>query len=280
MASASTYDMMNGKRRKTNSDGATIDVDGQQNSGGGTGSETGTFQQVECDDISADDFPDASTNVLVVAWLFHVWDVICCRNRGAYDYLLSWLASVIQKHWLKLGAIPILKGEIGLGKGVFIKPLRAILGRMFVTAFSASDVAGKSNALLETATFLLLNATVIGSDPKTAQSIKALAAAGKQRERKMRVNTHHFKSHLNMMCFFNESDPYPAGDKDRRPFVLNCDTKWAGADRACWKEKAEYMDVLCKVEPKAVAAFLYERNICDFNSFSIPETNSLGKTPT
>jgi hypothetical protein len=70
---------------------------------------------------------------------------MCAGNEKTYDYLIRFLAHMIQKPHEKPGVIITLLGGQVTGKGVFFSLLRAIWPRTFLLVSDIEQVIGRFN---------------------------------------------------------------------------------------------------------------------------------------
>ncbi|KAE9104642.1 hypothetical protein PF006_g21851 [Phytophthora fragariae] len=57
---------------------------------------------------------------LVDMWVNHVKDFICSGDARLYEYLLNWLAHILQHPGVKTQAVPLLKSKPGAGKNFLV----------------------------------------------------------------------------------------------------------------------------------------------------------------
>ena len=66
----------------------------------------------------------------------HLFYVICGENQRYYDWLMDWLAHLVQKPYEKPGSAVVLKSEVkGTGKSMVVEFLRRILERNILLKF-------------------------------------------------------------------------------------------------------------------------------------------------
>jgi hypothetical protein len=59
----------------------------------------------------------------------HIWNVIACQDKEKYDYIVKWMAHLVQKPHVKLETILVLLGGQGCGKGYMVQTLAAVIGK-------------------------------------------------------------------------------------------------------------------------------------------------------
>ncbi|MGB0945158.1 MAG: toprim domain-containing protein, partial [Marinomonas sp.] len=79
----------------------------------------------------------------VAPYLDHIKQIICDNNEECYQYVINWLAHMIQKPEEKPGVAIIMKSGQGTGKGVFVEPLRKIMGSHYCYADKSGMLTGR-----------------------------------------------------------------------------------------------------------------------------------------
>jgi hypothetical protein len=101
-------------------------------------------------------------------------DIICAGNEKTYDYLIRFLAHMIQKPHEKPGVIITLLGGQGTGKGVFFSLLRAIWLRTFLLVSDIEQVIGRFNACLERNFVICMDEALFSGDRKAMDRLKSM----------------------------------------------------------------------------------------------------------
>ena len=78
-------------------------------------------------------------------YLDHVRDCICDGDETLNDYVLNWMAHLVQKPAELPGVALVLIGDQGTGKGSFVEPLGQILGDHYQHATQMDKVLGRFN---------------------------------------------------------------------------------------------------------------------------------------
>ncbi len=101
-------------------------------------------------------------------------DVICDGADGLFDYLIRFLAHMLQKPAEKPGIMPVLLGGQGIGKGTFFELLRAIYPLTTLHVQEAKHVTTGFNASLECNFVICLDEAIFHGDRKALDSMKSL----------------------------------------------------------------------------------------------------------
>lgn len=193
-----------------------------------------------------------------------------------YDYMMDWLAHLVQHPEQKPGKCPVLVSKQGSGKGTLTRIIKRILGakRVFQSENPARDVWGDFNPMMEQAILVILD-----------ESDKKVAAASEGQlknyitEENMTINNkfcpaHVMTSHHRFMVHTNTPDGgVQMQDGDRRFFAMKMSDHKKG-DMAYW---AKWNKVICDTADdsafKTIYDWLMARDIGDFMQKDTPKTD-------
>lgn len=207
--------------------------------------------------------------------LNHVKSIWCSNNEEYYNYVLNWMAHLLQLPHKKTGVSIVLKGREGSGKGIIIQKLAKIMGERYYKQPNDMDEAlGKfALPLMETCILLFLDEMVWGGDKKLRGKLMKLITeeqySGQKKGKDIEGNVH---SYLNIIMSSNEQWVVPASKSSRRFFVLETSNIKSGIQN---KTQEEYFKEISDVDPNLFANFLYNRDISSFNPAIFPVTESL-----
>ena len=104
----------------------------------------------------------------------HIFEVICSSSREHYDYLMDWMARLIQFP-AQQGEVSIVLMEIeGTGKGLLARALLYILGQHGLAINHAKHLTGNFNAHLRDCVFLFADEAFYAGDKAHVGVLKAL----------------------------------------------------------------------------------------------------------
>lgn len=157
----------------------------------------------------------------------HIRDVICAGNKEHFDWLLNWIAAMVQRPGQHGWVAPVLKGGQGVGKGHFAHEM---LGRLFRPSNYAHLTAPEQltndfNSHLEDRSFVFADEAVWG-DTRLANRLKGLIT-----EPQILINRKHCPqeiqdSALHIIIASNADVPLPVERDDRRLLVLQVSDKY------------------------------------------------------
>jgi hypothetical protein len=214
--------------------------------------------------FSDDDIEDLSR------WLDFIERAWCNGDEVLYDYVIKWLASLVQKPGVKLGTALVLQGEEGAGKGHVVQTIAKIIGdRYFLQPTSQDEVLGDFNEMIDGRLLVFADEMFWGGEKKKSAILKKLLT-----EKKITINgkgiPHRSSSNrFNMIFASNEDWVVPASKSSRRYNVLQVSS--GPISKMSRKEKKR----LCEINPYVVANYLYKVNLKNFDPTKIIDTIGL-----
>ncbi len=104
----------------------------------------------------------------------HLLEVICAGDRLLNDYLIKYLAHMLQHPEIKPGVMIVLLGGQGIGKGMFFQILQRIWPRTSLLVSDIQQVVGRFNAALERNFVILMDEALFSGDRKSQDRMKSL----------------------------------------------------------------------------------------------------------
>ena len=203
-------------------------------------------------------------------FLEHVRDVICNGDPDCYEYVLNWLALMIQRPGFLPGvALCLLSGQ-GTGKGQFVEYLGKIVGRYFKQYSDPGHLFGQFTAHLDDA--LLVYADEMRWHGKSGESslLKTMVTEKTRASERKHGAVQQVKNCIHLIIASNEDWAVPAEVDDRRFFVLEVSGHRVG-DFAYFEQLAGERD---NGGPEALLHLLQTRDISTFNPRDFPRTRA------
>ena len=194
-------------------------------------------------------------------FLEHVRNVICKGDAPCYEYVLNWLALMIQRPGFLPGvALCLLSGQ-GTGKGQFVEYLGKILGRYLKQYSDPAHLFGQFTAHLDDA--LLVYADEMRWHGKSGESslLKTMVTEKTRASERKHGAVQQVKNCIHLIIASNEDWAVPAEVDDRRFFVLEVSDHRVG-DFAYFEQLAGERD---NGGPGALLHLLQTRDISSFN---------------
>lgn len=206
-----------------------------------------------------------------------VREVVCGDNddhrNDIYNYILNWLAFIVQHPGTKTETALVLKGFQGSGKNTFTDVICEVLnGYSVANVTDINELTGQFNAVVEHKMLLVLNEMKNAGDDRLANfnALKSIIT-----DREIRVNEKHqprrtAENVANLIFCTNNEFPVKIEMSDRRYLVINVSSKRIG-DYSYW---SSLRSSWTKGFYGALTRRLLERDISNFNTRNIPMTDA------
>lgn len=223
------------------------------------------FNTWQAQDIPKYDVSDAD----VAPWLDHAKYLF--EEEKDREYLLDFLAHVVQKRGVKIRWAPVIVGAQGVGKDILLKPIVKGLGEFGNTkTIQPERLTSNFNEFFETE-LAIVQEIQRSERTDVYERLKALISGTANDiisiERKYE-KPYDIKLTVNMIWFTNHSDALALSADDRRFFVISSEARPRGA---------EYYDALSSFYNKKgwekVFNWLRKRDISQFNPDAKPLWN-------
>ncbi len=100
--------------------------------------------------------------------------IICNGDLASYDYLISFLAHMVQNPEEKPGVMIVLLGKQGTGKGMFFSLLRSIWNRTTLQIADIDMAIGRFNACLERSFAVCMDEALFSGDRRALDRLKSI----------------------------------------------------------------------------------------------------------
>lgn len=205
---------------------------------------------------------------------YHILEVICARDTAVYDYVIKYLAHMLQCPEHKPGVMLVLLGRQGTGKGLFFQILQRIWSRTALLVSDIDQIVGRFNAALEQNYVIMMDEAMFSGDRKSQDRMKSLITEKTcQVEQKFQPSrtissVHRFFASSNHDHFAHiEAD-------DRRSLFLRVSDMHQG-DTAYFAQLVEAID-----DDSVIAGMVYDlfnTNLADFDVRARPLTHEHGE---
>ena len=208
----------------------------------------------------------------ILPWLDHVADNLCNGDYDVADWLLNWIAFIVQKPGVKTTVSPMIIGEHGTGKGdFFLDVISKLFGRYALpNVTKIEDITGRFNGILENMVFIGCNEMHDDSNTKklNSDSLKSLITEYDIIYERKCVNTRKGRFYGNLIFFSNHAIPMNVKDMKRRICVIEANYKVA--------EDLKYFGKLRKVlddplfMPNLFTYFAKKRDLSNYEPRKLP----------
>ena len=198
--------------------------------------------------------------------LSHVYEVLCGGEDASNEYVLNWLARMVQHPEQLAETVLVLKSVQGIGKNIIINIFKRYFGSHGLEITNDSDLT-RFNDHLATCIFVALNEATWGGNRQIEGTIKSLITDPVQFVERKYLPKFLIKNHVHMIVSSNNDWCVPVGHDDRRYVALNPSAHRVG-DTAYFEALAAQ---IANGGDKAFIAFLMDRDISGFNPRQLPK---------
>ena len=157
-----------------------------------------------------------------------ILDIICDGDEQVYEYLIRYLAHMLQKPEDKSGVMIVMLGGQGTGKGTFFSMLRKIWAQTALQINDVDQVLGTFNAALERNYVILMDEALFSGDKKSLEKLKSLITEPQCRIEQKYQPSRTIDSYHRFFAASN-NEHFAKVDKDDRRFLfLRVSDKYQG----------------------------------------------------
>lgn len=220
------------------------------------------WKSFDCDPIEGDiePFVDFTKNI------------ICSGNDEHYEFLMDYLAHMVQYPWKKEGIACVLKGKKGVGKDTWIDAFASLFDKShYLTANNISVISGTYNIHLQHILLCNIGEAFFSGDHAAEGALKTLVTEKNMNYHEKFKTPFHGENYTRVFMSTNLDWVVPAsGSDERRWFVLDVSD--------CRRGDLEYMSKfriwLNSGGREALLNYLMEREITH-SMYYAPETEAL-----
>jgi phage/plasmid-associated DNA primase len=202
----------------------------------------------------------------------HIHQIICNGNDVTYDYMLNWMAYIVQNPGgPKLGVCPVLKGGLGWGKGIFVRSFGLLCGQHFKHITQASQLTGRFNSVLKDALVVFGDEITWGGDVQAAGILKGLITEPTIQIELKGKDIFAIRNHVSLILASNSDWVVPAGLNERRFFILD-----VSGQRA--RDHEYFSQIVHQMQNgglEAMLSDLLQRDLSGVNLREYPRTEAL-----
>ena len=219
----------------------------------------------DCKDFNIDDC-NPLTN--------HIYNRWCNGNPLEYDYVLNYLAHILQKPWIKMGVVLCLRSKKeGSGKGLVMNKLREIIGNNhYFQCNNLNQITSDFNGITEGKILTNLDEAFWGKDKSKEGMLKNIITEETKLINKKNKEAYIIDDYSNYILTTNNDCFIPAATSGRRYYPLECSNELSGIQN---QEKRDIIDSIRNVPSGSFAKLLYERDISNFNPRQFNKTDLL-----
>jgi len=202
----------------------------------------------------------------------HIFENICKGNQEYFKWLLAWLARIVQDPGgVRSHAAVVLKGEKGVGKGIFVSSFGEIFGNHFVHLTNQNHLTGKFNAHLKSALVVFADESFWAGAKSDEAALKGMITEKYINIEPKGKDVFRVDNYINLLMASNNDWVIPATFDERRFFVLDVSSEHR-QDHEYFKAIAEQM------KNGGVEAMMYDLLVLDISGINLknpPRTEAL-----
>ena len=204
-------------------------------------------------------------------FLNHVFDNICNGNKEHYEYLLKWMARLVQCPAEQGHVAVVLRGARGTGKSFFVDELGALFGRHYMAVSNSQHMVGNFNSHLQSTVLLFADEAFFAGDKRHESVLKTLITQPTIVVEPKFMNAFSSPNYVHLVLASNENWVVPAGPEERRYFVLDVGTR-VMQDHAYFAALKKQME---NGGSEALLDYLLHEDIKNFDVRKVPRTEAL-----
>ena len=190
-------------------------------------------------------------------------DVICDGNSETYEYLIRYLAHMIQYPEEKPGVMLVLLGGQGTGKGIYFSLLRAIWPRTTLQVSKIDQVVGRFTSALERNYIVCMDEALFAGDRQAIDNLKSIVTEQYLHIEQKYQPSRTIESFHRLFAASNHEHFAHVESDDRRFVFLRVSNKR--------QKDTVYFSGIAKAisNPKIVSAILYYLSKKDLSQFNV-----------
>ncbi|WP_136513737.1 bifunctional DNA primase/polymerase [Geomonas edaphica] len=204
-------------------------------------------------------------------YLKHIEENIANGDKAVYDYLIAWMAQVVQRPDELIGVAVVMRGSMGAGKGVFANEFGKLFGQHYMLLNDSSQLVGKFNGHMKEKCLLFADEAFWAGDKAAEGKLKSMITEPTINIEMKGKDAFTIKNNLHMMFATNNDWAAPAGPRERRFFIIDVGNKHL-QDHQYFEAIGRQMD---NGGREALLHYLMNYDISNMNLRQYPQTAAL-----
>ncbi len=192
----------------------------------------------------------------------HIRDVICDGDPVRFNYLMGWMARMLQQPANQGEVAIVMKGGEGCGKGTVARALKQIIGHHALAIANGKHLVGNFNAHLRDVVFLFADEAFFAGDRAHVGVLKSIITEPYITVEAKHINAVEVPNYLHLMMASNETWVVPAALDSRRFLVLEVPERMVGNHRY-------FAEIWAQMEAGGYAAMLDDLLAYDLSAFNV-----------
>jgi hypothetical protein len=201
-------------------------------------------------------------------YLEHIKNNICRGNPKNYEYLLNWMAHLIQRPHELPGVAIVLRGQQGTGKGVMVEEFGRLIEPHYIALTSMEQLVGRFTGHLKDRLLVYANEAMWGGNKSAEGALKAMITDENSSVEQKFKDTVRIQNVKRIIFSSNEDWAAPVAKDDRRFLVLD-----VSSDHK--EDIAYFAAIIGQMRKGGSEALMFEllnRDISGFEVRNLPQT--------
>lgn len=173
----------------------------------------------------------------------HIYKILCNSDPAKFEYVIKWLAFLVQHPEERPEVALVFKGEKGAGKSFLFEQFKKIFGSHGAIIAEASRFIGKFNAHFKSLCFLFCDEAYFPGDKEAEGVLKARITGEFIDTEAKRYDAITLKNRLHIVMCTNKDLVIPA-TKDERRFFIEAINNMYAKNRIADKIRQKYFNEL------------------------------------
>lgn len=196
--------------------------------------------------------------------------VICADNEHTYEYLIRYMAHMVQYPAQKPGIMIVLLGGQGTGKGVYFTLLRAIWPRTTLQVAKIDQVVGRFTSSLERSYIICMDEALFAGDRQSIDNLKSIVTESHLHIEQKYQPSRTIES-IHRLIAASNHEHFAHVEQDDRRFVF---LRVSDIHRQDTRYFSRIAAAIANPDTiKALVYYLQRKDISNFNIRSKPQTN-------
>lgn len=203
----------------------------------------------------------------------HIYRYLCGGEADVYNWVLGWLADMVQNIDKKGATALVMTGPQGSGKNVFFDLMSQLIGEAYCLHLTqSSHLVGNFSAQLEDKLLVFANEAFFAKNKKEANALKSLVTDKKTTRERKGVDAEAGDNWFRLIIASNEEHVVDLELSDRRYCVLRADAQEHNNDPEYFAELIEAWEN--RGEREMFLKLLLDTPLDGWDPSNIPETDA------
>jgi phage/plasmid-associated DNA primase len=204
-------------------------------------------------------------------YLDHIRNNICSADDELYDYIIHWMADAIQNPSSRPGVALAIRGQQGVGKGVFVSMFAKLFGPHFIQVTQSNHLVGNFNGHQKDKLLVFADEAFWAGNKQAEGVLKGLVTEDTLSIEMKGVDVGQFPNFIRLILATNNDWVVPASAEQRRFVVID-------ASAARIQDTAYFGAIIHQMENGGLEALMHHLLSVDLegvNLRKIPQTDAL-----